>query len=956
MKSLFRDTNLFKVAFFVGSYFFAAGLAKATHIRAGEVTVERTDEITRTFTITFTGFRDTGSSVQFGSGYFDFGDGSTESGPFAQTKSEVGNDTEMVTFSVTHTYEGNSTYIISYQEDYRNANIINMDNSVNTTFYVETMIVIDPYYGIDNSPLMTVPPIDEAAVGTTFIHNAGAYDPDGDSIAYAFTVPEQGSDYEVANYRVMNDAEFYTNYSQGNQAQTGVPTLTLDPEDGDLVWDAPGDVLNQGTFAEYNVAYKIEEYRYMTATESWDLIGYVVRDMQIIVEDSDNQQPQLEIPDDICVVAGTDISEIITGTDPDGDEVMLEAYGGPFEVTSAATYSPDPAVYQASPATLEFDWSTVCAHVRERAYQAVFKVTDNPDTGPSLTNFATLNITIVGPAPTGLTAINETGRTMQLNWDDYSCSNASTMEIWRRVGSYDIDVDDCDVGMPSGTGYVKIDEVDISTTEYLDDNDGDGLPAGARYCYRLVAAFADPEGGESYVSEEACDSIISNVPIITNVDILSTDETSGKIQVTWTPPYQIDSALYPPSYIYDVFRGEGYSSSGTYVQVASKISDTTYTDSGLNTYGTVYNYYIRFYDGTGEVVDSSSEASSVRLTLTALTKSMELTWQATVPWSNMIQTYPYHYIYRDHILDSDTTQLVLIDSVDVTQEGYYYMDEGDYLGETLDTETEYCYFVTTQGSYDNDAVLPAPLLNRSQVACAQPNDSIPPCSPLSLSFDSDNQLSCEEAVADNECGTNVYSHTLTWEADESGDEDCDDDVSYYNIYFSETGLDEDYELIGTTTSTSYTHSNLSSYKGCYKISAVDKSGNESDVTEAICADNCPVYKFPNVFTPNGDGVNDVFGPMNNQGLNISGFDNSNCPRFVESVVFKVVNRTGTEVFTYDSSKDTNGNGIYIEWDGKNKAGKELPAGVYYYIAEVEYDVLATSKSHKTLKGWVQLVK
>ncbi|MEQ8473305.1 MAG: gliding motility-associated C-terminal domain-containing protein, partial [Marinoscillum sp.] len=61
-----------------------------------------------------------------------------------------------------------------------------------------------------------------------------------------------------------------------------------------------------------------------------------------------------------------------------------------------------------------------------------------------------------------------------------------------------------------------------------------------------------------------------------------------------------------------------------------------------------------------------------------------------------------------------------------------------------------------------------------------------------------------------------------------------------------------------------------------------------------------------------------------------------------------------EVFKYDSFE--NPNGIYINWDGKNKQGTEMPAGTYYYSAEVTFDVLRPKDATKVFNGWVQLMR
>ncbi len=919
---------------------------KATHIRAGEITARRTNNVTLTYEFTFTGFRDTGSIIEFGAGIFEFGDGNSEEANFRITKTSVGNDIEMVQFKLIHTYQAANSYIVSYREEFRNALIINMDQSVSTAFYVESLIVIDPFYGSNNTPILTVPPIDFGAVGATFIHNPGAFDEDGDSLSYRFITPKQARRSEVNNYRELNDASFYTNFSQGNEAQNGPPGLAIDPVTGDLVWDAPGQLLNQGDRSEYNVAFVVEEWRYIAIAGRWERLGYVIRDMQIIVEETDNERPELLIPEELCVEAGTFIEEIIEGTDADGDAVKIELFGGPFEIPPLATFSPDDGQFVEPPAYTTFSWQTDCGHVRARPYQVQVKITDDPEEGPSLVNFETWEITVVGPAPTGLTVAAQPGKAMQLNWDEYQCINADSMQLWRRVGGFEIQVDDCEVGMPANTGYELIDRLPIGQTSYLDTNKGVGLAPGANYCYRLVAEFEPPEGGLSYVGEEACDSLDATAPVITNVDIVETDMDNGEIMIKWTPPYEVDQVLFPPTYSYDLLRSEVGSSN--FELVADHTLDTVFFDRGLNTFARRYDYYVRAYDSNNVFIDSSAIAGPVRLELNSLLQSIELNWAASVPWSNTVQSYPYHYIYRDRV-SSDEAELVLIDSVDVTSGGFSYLDNGRFNDEQLDDELVYCYYVLAQGSYDNE-LLPEPLRNRSQVTCGQPNDTISPCKPLELSFI--DVPDCEALLADLPCGATFYTQDLRWEVDI--DSECDDDVVSYNVYLSETGLEEDYELVANTPVSSIKREDLVSIKGCYRITAVDRSGNESPPTEPICRDNCPVYKLPNVFTPNGDGINDVFAPLNNNGLGIAGFDNADCPRFVRSVNFKVMDRSGVEVFNYDSFENLNG--FYINWDGKNLSGEEVESGVYYYIAEVVFDVLDPEEANKTFKGWVQVLR
>jgi hypothetical protein len=933
--------------------------AEATHIRAGEIIARRVETFTLTYEFTFIGYRDTDSGIQFGGGVFDFGDGTVQNGQedgFQITETQITSNIVRAEFTVRHTFEAPRNYIVSYTEDFRNAGIANMDNSVNTAFYTETLIVIDPFFGINNTPILTVPPIDEGIPGVTFVHNPGAFDIDGDSLSYEFVTPRQSVRAEVNNYRELIDPSFYTDYAEGAQGG-GTPTLTLD-RNGNLTWNSPGDILTlsgsdcQGCSdecSEYNVAFRVVEWKKRNGV--YRRAGYVTRDMQIIVYEGDNQKPELEELPDACVVAGNTLQETILGTDPDGHDVKIEAFGGPFELNSPATVTPgSPPVFQPIPATVDFEWNTICGHVRARPYEVQLKITDQPNNsagsceGPPQVDFITWQIQVIGPKPQGLQTSVSTGRSIDVSWDPYSCPNADSIQIWRRVGDFAIPPDSCVTGMPAGTGYELIDQVSAEETSYLDE----GLAPGAKYCYRIVATFPAPADGQSVVSDESCVTLETDAPVITNVSVVETSQ-SGSISVRWTPPYEVDQTVFPPPYTYNLYRSPGFFVGNDVQLVGEQLADTTFTDTGINTSARPYSYCLTFFDNAGNFVDSSAVTSSVRLEATPLVQAIEINWRAEVPWSNIMENYPYHYIYRDQVDPNNPQQLVLIDSVLVTQSGFMYLDEGQFNGELLDEELEYCYYITTQGSYDNP-LLPEPLINDSQQLCAQPNDDFAPCPPLEVR--SANAFDCAAEIAQIPCDVNTFENVLAWE--QLFDNACDDDAIRYRIYFSATGLEEDYELIDSTTVTTYTHSGLSSFKGCYRISAVDRSLNESPLTEPFCIDNCPNFFLPNAFSPNGDGKNDRFTPYYSSSANaIDGFDLEQCPRFIKDVDFKVFDRSGKEVFDLSQEEEQS---ILINWDGRTNDGRELASGVYFYVANVTFDVLATSDNQKTYKGWVQLLR
>jgi hypothetical protein len=951
------------------------GELSATHLRAGEITVERVSCNGLSFRIKITAYTNTGSPVKFSDGTLNFGDGKTIQTPTVDNtiRPELGAGIGYVEFEILHTFPGAGRYVITYKERNRNAGILNMSNSVNTQFFLETVIIIDPFIGCDNSPKLLVPPIDKGCTGGAWYHNPGAFDPDGDSLSYEFVVPKQDKNIAVSNYRDPNEREFYDriglNYSAANETQNGPPTFTIDSQTGTIIWDAPGAP------GEYNIAFRVIQWRKIGSV--FKQIGYVTRDMQIVIEDCKNKRPELTVPQDVCVVAGTSISETIFGNDDDPtDKLKLEAFSEVFSLNpSPATFTPSPAVFQAPlrPAVLQFNWKTECSHIKDQPYQVVFKVSDQASVGnstlPSLVQFKTWRITVIGPKPIwkpSTPTTNIATRSVTLDWENYACAtNASSMEVWRRVDSNNSTPGPCVTGMPDSFGYTKIKTLPIGTTTYTDP----ALAPGAKYCYRLVAIFPAPKGGKSIVSDEICvPPFKSNRAIITKVSIKKTNNTLGEIDVEWIPP--LDTVFQDPSLLsYQLFRAEGFTGKNKLIAVLpNPITQTSVLDDGLNTRDVIYNYRVLTFYNNSPFKDTSAVASTVRLEIIPKFEELQLKWVASVPWSNNTLTYPFHTVYRGPEGATESQLIQIIPDVNVNQKGFVFNDKG------LDNGKTYCYRVETRGSYGNSSnpILTAkePLTNFSQIFCSRPDDKFPPCKPT-FSVDLKG-VDCENTIL---CGDGkTYSNKLTWiEPDPS----CKLDIKNYNIYFAAKVGDEFKKLPLTelVTGTEFEHKNLPSFAGCYKISAVDFAGNESELSDAVCFDNCPYYELPNVFTPNGDGCNELFSAFNARNITQGEATNGKpapiistcgilsaeqllelqkkCARFVTKVVFTVYNRWGGVLYTYESGGERT---TFIDWNGKDSGGGELASGIYYYEAQVTFNVVDPSKQNRTMKGWVQLLR
>jgi gliding motility-associated-like protein len=101
--------------------------------------------------------------------------------------------------------------------------------------------------------------------------------------------------------------------------------------------------------------------------------------------------------------------------------------------------------------------------------------------------------------------------------------------------------------------------------------------------------------------------------------------------------------------------------------------------------------------------------------------------------------------------------------------------------------------------------------------------------------------------------------------------------------------------------------------GSYSVGLIVTDGTCSDTANVtIEAFGESAIVIPNVFTPNGDGENDVFAV---KGTNL------------ESVEGEVFNRWGQKMFSWSNIKGY--------WDGRTLAGEEAPDGTYFYMIKAK---------------------
>lgn len=899
----------------------------ATHYRAGEILYQLVGNLTyQVQVITYTKISSPSNLADRDSVVVDWGDGTTALIPRINGSSDgscvgaspcgvvVLTDVKKNIYQgAPHTYAGppppqaNGSpgfFVIKFFDENRLGGIANMSQSVNVTFYVEDTIFFPGNFeniGGFSSPVLVNPAVQYAFLCDTFRTNPEAVDPDGDSLDYHLVPCKADQNHLVPAY-IFPDA--YCNTVSPNCVIRN--TCTIDVHNGNFVW---ADPCAEGF---YNVGVLIHKYRHGVC------LGSILRDFQIIVLNLRDSVPKLQIPNDTCVRAGDPLIGRVCATDPDlTDTLTLSAVGLPFQVPVS------PAVFDSikgRPKLCQtFSWNTVCDDIQLQPYMVYFKAEDNfratgPDGGPAPyhnQDIETWQITVIPPPVLNLTAIVN-HQSIVLNWQNpYSCASSPNFRgfsVWRKVGCDPFVPSYCETGL-AGTGYVKITTSNILAYTYTDN----AVAPGQTYSYRVLAEFYKlPPSGivtlqydnqESVPSNEVCINAPVDVPVILNADVVSTDAVNGQIYTRWARPLaggvNLDTIQDHPPYRFDLYRGQGFNyanpvliHSSTFTSYSAiPDTDNIYTDAGINTVTGPWSYKVYFYATPNNVgatsyadtVGATPSASSIYLTIQTSDQALYLHWNYNVPWSNDSFT-----IYRQNHVTNNW------DSIGNSY-SLAYGDTG------LINDTTYCYYVKGYGEYKSGN-FPHPLFNRSERICTAPVDTVPPCPPI-LTVSNDCNL-----YTDQPWNTTQYVNHLLWSILQDS---CSMTTVHYHIYYNASDS-SNFALLDSTTSitdTTFNHILSENVSGCYAVTAVDKAGIESKLSNIVCIDNCPYYVLPNTFTPDGDGHNDYFTPF-------PGY------RFVPKIEMKIYNRWGELVF---ETTDPN-----IHWDGKDKSGHDVSDGVYLY--------------------------
>jgi gliding motility-associated-like protein len=886
--------------------------AFASHNRAGEITYQQIGPLTIRMTVT-TYTKDSSKGADRDSLEIFWGDGLSEWVKRVNGSGKgvtLENDVKLNKYTADHTYPGRSSYTVSFLDPNRSANILNINypRSEDIKFYLSTKLTLLDlqFQGRNNSAELLQPPIDIACVGQPFIHNPNAYDPDGDSLSYELIIPLQA------------DGENVPNYLFPDQILPGPTNLIfLNKLTGDFIWRNPPQV------GEYNIAMRINEWR------EGVLINSIVRDMQILVKDCKSRPPVIDMVQEICVIAGTEINIPIAVSDPDiNQKVKLTVSGGPLNFATDKAELIAPPDFTKVPYSASLQWKTTCNHIAKEYYQIIVRAVDNSigDTF-GLATLKTIKIKVVGPPPQNVTAKAENDSGIKVEWQSpYDCEVTNNdyffgFSVWRKTQSIDLPVDTCNLTSLRNiyTRIVFNTKQQANGKYFIVDND---VKPNVTYCYRVIGEFAlETASGnpfkkvESIYSDEVCIQLKRDIPLLTKVSVSNTGDTNGNMELKWTKPLIIDfdTLKFPAPYKTELYSSLAGANQFTLIPGATKIGntfstwfDTTYTHSNINTANQRYDYQLKFYYSNDKEYKPVPNASSVYLTIESSDKQNKLTFNYATPWANK-----NFEVFRK---DANGVFQLIGKSTSNT-----------YVDLNLINEENYCYKVKSLGTY-SIPFIENPLINFSQEACSKPVDNVPPCPPI-LNV----KTICDEEVLQGE----EVKNELKWTLDLS----CTniESPTSFNIYYKPT-VDDQPILLQSQSSNLTFHffhqPDTNDIAGCYTITAVDQNGNESIMSNEVCIDNCPVYDLPNTFTPNKDGTNDIYKPIKNF--------------FISKVDFKVFNEWGNKVFETDNPS--------LNWDGNLTNGRPVADGTYYYTCITFVRLSSGIQSDKVLKGYINVIR
>jgi hypothetical protein len=320
-----------------------------------------------------------GSDILFGGLEVMFGDGTLTSISLSDfDRIEITKAQLYYKIVMNHAYAGPGKYVISAREFNRDADIKNMENSVQTPFYMENSIILDPVFGCNTPPYLENLPLFTSKSGSKYQFDFSVIDPDNDSVSFVLAHAYQDKNVEAVNFEIASE------YDASGLRK--ISRVTIDPYTGLHSWNT------RNAEGYYCIVLKMTEWKKIDG--EYHQVSQSTIDYLVSLNDDDNNPPQITGLADTAIVAGNTYTNNFRVHDPEEDSVQMFVYG---DFLKLLDHAPDNKLpFSPGPMSFQINYKATVDAVRYKPYKILISGTDQVAGHAPASKTASMHIWIAG--------------------------------------------------------------------------------------------------------------------------------------------------------------------------------------------------------------------------------------------------------------------------------------------------------------------------------------------------------------------------------------------------------------------------------------------------------------------------------------------------------------------------------------------------------------------------------
>jgi len=302
---------------------------------------------------------DAGSDLLFAGLEINYGDGEINNfDPYENQYTLINDEQRLYKVNFKHSYSGPGKFRLSARYYNRWAEIINMEFSLNTPLYVETLITIDPFIGCNHTPDMENVPFLRNKSDQKYFTDFSFFDEENDSLSFHFTTAMQDRTIPAVNYWIPEEINDITGRK--------ISRISMDPSNASVLWNT------NAVEGAYTTVITVAEWRKVDGV--YYQISSSIMDYTVDFDATENTTPVINGLQDAAIIIGQNYSASISAYDPDGDSIQVNAYGDFLRLMDEEPK--EDFNFYPGPIEKDLNFSPTIANVRAKPYKAVYAVTD----------------------------------------------------------------------------------------------------------------------------------------------------------------------------------------------------------------------------------------------------------------------------------------------------------------------------------------------------------------------------------------------------------------------------------------------------------------------------------------------------------------------------------------------------------------------------------------------------